>query len=354
MRMARRRGKRWTASGYDKALGRKTHLGTFDTRKEAVEVEADWKLRTRATGNETCDEFAARWMRDFPRPRKSTLITNNQQVRRFSKDFKGVRLGDVARPAARTWALKHRSDLTTVRAMFGDALRDGLVDYNPFSELRIARGRGRKDIVALTEPQLVALADLALDPRMELGDYAPEYRAMVLFAGYVGVRPCELFALERDDVDGQLAKIERAYSSITHETSATKNYRTRTVIVPPAAQDALLEVPAHPSGLLFVTPMDKHWTASLHHRYWTRLRLIANRPGFDFYELRHAAATMLLERGVTPWDVALQLGHTDGGKLVMSTYGHPAEAGVRSRLLAAWDAQTGPTPIEAKREGATG
>jgi len=34
----------------------------------------------------------------------------------------------------------------------------------------------------------------------------------------------------------------------------------------------------------------------------------------------------------------------------MEPYGHPSEAGARARLLAAWDAQTGPTPIE--RSGA--
>ena len=36
-------------------------------------------------------------------------------------------------------------------------------------------------------------------------------------------------------------------------------------------------------------------------------------PGMDYYELRDAAATMLLERGVTPWDVAIQLGHREAG-----------------------------------------
>jgi integrase len=51
-----------------------------------------------------------------------------------------------------------------------------------------------------------------------------------------------------------------------------------------------------------------------------------------FYELRHAAASMLLECGVTPWDVAIQLGHTHGGQLVMERYGHPSEAGARARL----------------------
>jgi hypothetical protein len=35
----------------------------------------------------------------------------------------------------------------------------------------------------------------------------------------------------------------------------------------------------------------------------------------------------------------VQLGHTDGGALVMSTYGHPSEDSARARLLAAYNAR---------------
>jgi integrase len=342
--MARRRGKRWTASGYDKVVGRKKHLGTFDTRAEALRAEAEWKLRTRSTGSETCDSFAERWTRDYPRPRGSTNAHNAERVRKFAKDFAGIKLADVDRPTARTWAMKCPGNLPAVRAMLGDAMRDGLIDLNPFSELRLPGSRGRKDLVALTEPELIALADVALTDEMELGEYGREYRAMILFSGYVGLRPGELFALRRDDLAGQLCTIERARSS-TGEIGATKTGRARTVIVPPPAQDALLDVPAHPSGLLFTSPTDRIWTQPLHHRYWSLLRRFAKRPAFDFYGLRHTAATLLLERGVTPWDVAIQLGHSDGGQLVMDLYGHPSDAGARARLLGAWDAQTGPTPI---------
>jgi integrase len=185
--------------------------------------------------------------------------------------------------------------------MFEDAVRDGLVDANPFAELRLAGSKGRKHIVALTETELHALADLALDPRMELGGaYGREYRAMILFAGYVGLRPGELFALQRGDVQGQLCRIERSRSR-TGEIGPTKNGTARTVTVPPVAQDALLDVPPHSSGLLFTSPADRMWTQPSHHRYWTRLRLLAGRPGWEFCALRHTAATFLLERGVTPW-----------------------------------------------------
>ena len=184
--MAHKRGARWVGTGYDRTLGRKRHLGTYTTRREAQRAEADWKLRARPTGSETCDQFAERWQRDYPRPRASTRLTNEQNVKRFARDFAGVKLVDVDRPAARVWANAHRSYLGTVRAMFGDAVRDGLLDSNPFAQLRLPGSRGRSDIVALTELELQELAELALAPRMELGDYAPQYRALILCAGYVG------------------------------------------------------------------------------------------------------------------------------------------------------------------------
>jgi hypothetical protein len=67
---------------------------------------------------------------------------------------------------------------------------------------------------------------------------------------------------------------------------------------------------------------------------------------------------MLLERGVNPWDTAVQLGHQDGGRLICELYGHPTERGARQRLLAAYGVETGDapevTPIAEKRKAADG
>ena len=63
-------------------------------------------------------------------------------------------------------------------------------------------------------------------------------------------------------------------------------------------------------------------------------------PPLDLYELRHACAT-LLERGLSPADVALQLGHSDGGRLVMQLYGHPDEDRARDRLKMAFATDAG-------------
>jgi integrase len=65
--------------------------------------------------------------------------------------------------------------------------------------------------------------------------------------------------------------------------------------------------------------------------------------------LRHACATLLLERGLSPEDVAIQLGHTDGGALVRRLYGHPSEDRARARIAAAFEQEpvaTGRSAVE--------
>ena len=160
---------------------------------------------------------------------------------------------------------------------------------------------------------------------------------MILFAGYVGLRPGELFALQRANVAGDLCLIERALESKSGTIGPTKNGRARTVTVPPVARDAIADLARNPSGLLFESPRGQMWRQPSHHHRWKVVRSMAGRPALDFYELRHYAATMLLERGMTPWDVAIQLGHQDGGRLITSLYGHPSEVAARERLLAACD-----------------
>ena len=55
--------------------------------------------------------------------------------------------------------------------MFGDAVRDGLIVTNPFAGLRLETPRGRKDLTALTEPEIRELADMAA---RVWGDYGDE------------------------------------------------------------------------------------------------------------------------------------------------------------------------------------
>jgi integrase len=95
-----------------------------------------------------------------------------------------------------------------------------------------------------------------------------------------------------------------------------------------------------------VTPRGRRFTKSSLYYYWNPVRAAFGRPGMDFYELRHFCATHMLELGVSHADIAMQLGHTDGGALVMSTYGHPTEDGARERVKRAYAQNVARLPAE--------
>ena len=127
------------------------------------------------------------------------------------------------------------------------------------------------------------------------------------------------------------------HSTVPGGVKLPKNGRVRTVVAAPYVVAAIAAVPPtlnddliFPHGPGSPSPRSPRcstcgsqsaaaWEATGHRH-------------IDAYELRHAAATMLLERGVSISDVALQLGHTDGGLLVAKRYGHPDENLGRDRL----------------------
>lgn len=162
---------------------------------------------------------------------------------------------------------------------------------------------------------------------------------MILFAAYVGLRPSELFALERRDVSGDLVEIRQAVGA-DGKLKTPKNRKSRVVLLPPQAAEALRDLVVWPDiPWLFVTPDGKRFTKGSHYSRWNPTRAMFGRPGMVFYELRHFCATHLLQLGVSDADVAHQLGHSDGGKLVRETYGHPAERYALDRLRNAFGAQ---------------
>jgi integrase len=352
-----KRGDSYGVRVYDSATKRKRWVGTFPTRRAAREAERDAMRHTvpaaYAATQEDCAAYAARWLETHQRKRPAASTRRNYRyaLRPFIDDFRGVPIGAVKHRAALEWSEAHPvSNSRAVRAMFSDAIHEGAhPGPNPFARLGLEQPRGRKDLVALTESEVSALADVALET---CGAYGSQFRAMMLFAAYVGLRPAELFALERSDIHRDEVVIRQAVGG-DNEVKKPKNGRERIVILPPAAREALRELVIWPDvPWLFVTPRGLRFSKNSHYYYWRPVKAAFGRPEMDFYELRHFCATHLLELGVSHADVAVQLGHTDGGRLVMETYGHPTETGARERLKQAYGMNVGRIdPARGSRHG---
>lgn len=344
------RGGRFFVRVYRPSTKRKEWVGTFATRREARKAEREAEMRfaqptatvRKRAGD--CAAYAAWWL-GFKAPAQaaSTNNTNRYALKAFIEDFRGVPVAAVDRVRAETWARAEvrgrASNTRVVSVMFADAVTYG--DHpgpNPFAGLGKSsrKARRRLDPDWLTEPQVHQLADLALHT---CGAFGPQFRAMILFAAYVGLRPGELFALERRDARGDLVEIRQAVGA-DGKLKAPKNGNTRVVLLPPQAASALRDLVVWPDlPWLFVTPEGNRFSKGTHYTRWNPTRAMFGRPGMDFYELRHFCATHLLQLGVSDADVAHQLGHSDGGKLVRDTYGHPADRYALDRLRSAYGAQ---------------
>jgi integrase len=330
---------KWVAQVYDPATRGRRQIGTFATRREARRAESAAMDRQTATGRETVASFAARWPADYPRPRASTNLHNAERVRPFAAAHERRRMDSITVEEARAWAVQHRGQLLALRAMFNDARRSGIVVSNPFRELGIERSRGRRDLPSewLTAVDVDRLAQCARDVHAANG-YGDTIAGMLSFAAYTGLRPGELYALRHEDLGTETLEVRRAADSRTRTVTLPKNGRARMVVYPAKAREAVEAVPRLAGvDLVFPGPSGRQLWSSSFSWLWKPVRAAFGRPTMALHELRHFCATYLLELGLAPADVAVQLGHTDGGALVMSTYGHPSDRAARARITAAMD-----------------
>jgi integrase len=346
----RQKGSTWVVEVYDPATKRKQHVKAKDHGLPVPRTERQAKALERAALNardahrpgsteETCDSFAARWTRDYPRS-ESTNTHNHERVKKLAQDFAGRPLRSITKAEARPWARQHPGRVAAARAMYNDAIKEGLADINPFARLGMTQGDGRKDIIVLTRKEVDQLAALALQTHGP--QFGAEFAAMILWGAYTCMRPGETFAARYSRLQGDTYRVERQLNSRLGKETKPKHNSTGTIYVPDPAREAVLTKPRRLSDDLMFrtkrghqfrqTSLHEAWktvrgafTATLPTTHHLRERLAADpEDHLDFYELRHFGASyMLNDLELEPWIIAEQLRHSDGGALVTQLYGHP-------------------------------
>jgi integrase len=367
----RRKGNGYVVELYDPKTKRKQHIKPADHGMGVPRTERQARALERAALNardarphgdgETVADFAGRWTRDFPRGGGSN-VTNAERVRQFAKEHGKTPIRDIARPLAREWAQAHPSQLPALRAMFNDAVKDGLAQHNPFAKLGLKRAPGRRDITVLTAEEVHSLADIARDVHGPV--FGPEMAGMVLWAAYTCMRPGETFAARYSRLNGDTYDLREQFNRRLRRETQPKHGGMGEVYIPQPALQAVMAKPRRlDDDLIFRTkrgrqfrqeslswswaPIRAAFIASLPETHHLRRRLERDpEDRFDFYEMRHFGASYMLNvLGLQPWVIAQQMRHDDGGALVTALYGHPERKVALEQMRRAFTAPSAATPI---------
>lgn len=315
--------------------------GPWEKKSHAKEAERRYRDRLRERrSEETCASFAGRWLEEWPRPSASTRRNYADAIKRFVEEFGPTRLGEVERLSARTWALTVPRGVSRVASiMYTDAINVGLVEANPFRDLRLPAARTEGKVLAPTLEEYRAL----LAACSVLGGYAQEFRALLTFTAWTGLRSGEVQALAWDDIAENELTVRRSRQR-DGTLTLPKNGHIRTIGFLPQAR-VLDQVPARPDEFVFHSPKGGELRNGSLFYAWKEVRSTSGIPlartdkgqrNIRFHDLRHFFAYRLKEAGLDPQTISLQMGHRDGGTLVIERYGMGGQEAANEKLLAAF------------------
>lgn len=297
---------------------------------------------------------AGRW-------RSTTRAFYQRHLRRILPALGHLRVRDVRRSTveaflsdlARTGASRstvsgvHR----TLRALLASAVRDGVLEANPATAMRVP-GPGSRAEAAWSAEELVAFLDAAGKSR---------WYPLLRFLATTGCRISESAGLtwDRMDLEARTATIDRAlvWHNGSHVWSEPKTRRGRRRVPLDAETAAVLrawkadqaaERLAHGAGwgkgwadhdLVFTTPtgapIDPPGVRKVMRRVARMAGIDPGRPCSP-HVLRHTVATLALTSGKPPTLVADALGHDP--RVLLGTYAHAVEqAGVADVMAAVID-----------------
>jgi integrase len=328
-------GKRWRYRLYNPETGKtEGGQGGFATKRDARAAEAE------AIAGGTLDPdttTVARWHELWLGTcgvGESTLVHYTDRTKRFVAAYGEKPLGYVGRPLALEWYAKKGGGVPELSSMWTAAVAAGLAHENPFALLQKKHAKKIQPgwLVARDLRALIAAGYLVHEPV-----YGRVMEALITVGAYVGIRPGELAGLRWSDLnpDDQVLHVGQQANGRLKKMTPPKNGEERDVVYPQIAVDAIARMPKLHDELVFVSKSGAVLYAPNRNTIWAPVRAAAGRPRMRLHELRHYTATLLLEQGLSSADAATQLGHTDGGRLVEKTYGHPRRKPALDRVRTA-------------------
>jgi integrase len=275
----------------------------------------------------TVGEWSGRWLetkvdlKPSTRARYGGLLRVNVLPR-----WGDVTLSDVTHEGVAAWVaelIASRLSAATVRQahrvlslVFSLAVRDGRLARNPADHVPLPRAL-KSEKVFLTVDQVEQLAIAAC-----------EYRLVILFLAYTGVRFGELSALRgrRLDLMRRRAEIVEAMAEVGGRAvfSTPKSHQVRSIPIPRFLVDELAQHVAgqNPDDFVFTSP--RGGLLRLQNFRHTVFDRAARTTGLDRltpHGLRHTAASLAITSGADVKVVEQMLGHASA-TMTLDLYGH--------------------------------
>jgi integrase len=307
--------------------------------KRHVETEPDSTTTVDpARGVVLFGEYAEAWLSERRRTDGRPLALRTRELYRSLFDrhlvaaFGARPLNKLRTEDVRRWHTKLAGDLgplqaaqafRLLRVILNTAVEDERITVNP------CRLRGAGVERFRRTPFVDAGIVLALSDAIE-----ERYRALVLLAGFGGLRLGELLGLQRGDidVDANTVRIERQTVELAHgerlQTPPKTDAGTRTVHLPPSVSAALA---AHldrfcaegNEALVFTGPLSDGLRRAALCKAWNKARRADGLDQLHLHDLRHAAATLAAQTGATTRELMSRLGHASPA--AAHRYQHAAE-----------------------------
>jgi integrase len=304
-----------------------------DAERFLIGVESD-KLRGRWIDPEAArirlSEVAERWYSTTaplkPKTRSGYRSLLNSRILPYIGD---LQLRQVDPVVVREWVAELQEDGLSasrirqaryvLQAVFNMAMDSSLITRNPVA--------GVKTPPVVTPPRrhLTAEQVRRLTNAME-----SPYDLLVLVLSYSGIRFGEAAALRRShcDLEGSRLHIRESLAEVAGRLhfGTTKTHRQRVVALPASIRDKLRhhleEATIVADGLVFTSPGGRPLRYSnFRRRQWTPAIEKAELSGLEIHELRHTAASLMIDQGADPKLIQTQLGHSSIS-ITYDVYGH--------------------------------
>ena len=339
----KRKDSRWCAQI---SIGGKRISKYFKTQREGL----DWLQNMRNQINDgltldgaqkTLSEFLEQWLGSIRLSVRPMTLSQYRQIVRMHivptlgsiklKDLKPDQIqtlynqkldsGTSARTVLLIHAVLHRS--------LKQAFKWGIIGRNPASVVTRPKVV-RKEMMTLNDNQVRTLILIAKGTR---------YEVLFWLAVTTGMRQGELLGLRWSDLDWRSKKLhvqrQLQRTSAGQIFSEPKSAAGRRVIM--LGDETIKKLRAHlgvlsqerqiageqwqENDLIFPSTKGTPWDHRNMYKYYKRFLRKAGLPDIRFHDLRHTAATLMLQQGVHPKVVQERLGHADI-TLTLNTYSH--------------------------------